>query len=87
MAAIEVTAPDVENAISQGLAKLNLIRADVKIEILEEGSKGVLGIGAKPARVRLTPFDDLETQNVSAQSANSDDDFEDDNIDEDDIER
>lgn len=85
MAAIEVTAPDVENAISQGLAKLNLIRADVKIEILEEGSKGVLGIGAKPARVRLTPFDDLETQNVSAQSANSDDDFEDDNIDEDDI--
>jgi spoIIIJ-associated protein len=55
---IEIAAADVESAIAQGLAKLNLIRADVKIEILEEGSKGVLGIGAKQARVRLTPIED-----------------------------
>ena len=60
MAAIETTASDIETAIAQGLAKLNLIRAEVKIEVLEEGSRGVLGIGAKPARVRLTPFDELE---------------------------
>ena len=60
MAAIEVNAPDVESAIAQGLAQLNLIRAEVKIEILEDGSRGVLGIGAKPARVRLTPFAEIE---------------------------
>lgn len=60
MAAIEVNAPDVESAIAHGLAQLNLIRAEVKIEILEDGSRGVLGIGAKPARVRLTPFAEIE---------------------------
>lgn len=62
MAAIEVSAPDIESAIEQGLQQLDLIRAEVKIEVLEEGSRGVLGIGAKPARVRLTPFTEIETQ-------------------------
>ena len=60
MAAIEISAPDIETAIAQGLAKLDLIRAEVKIEVLDEGSRGVLGIGAKQARVRLTPFAELE---------------------------
>jgi spoIIIJ-associated protein len=68
MASIEVTASDVESAITQGLAKLQLMRTDVKIEIVEEGSKGVLGLGAKPARVRLTPFDDLEAAAAPARS-------------------
>jgi spoIIIJ-associated protein len=68
MPAIEVSAPDVESAIAQGLRQLNLIRAEVKIEVLDEGSRGVLGIGAKPARVRLTPFAELELQQT-AQAA------------------
>jgi predicted RNA-binding protein Jag len=46
MPAIEVQASDVESAIAQGLSQLNLIRAEVKIEILDEGSRGVLGIGS-----------------------------------------
>lgn len=62
MSAIEVTAFDIESAIEQGLKQLNLIRAEVKIEVLDEGSRGVLGIGARPARVRLTPFTDIEGQ-------------------------
>lgn len=65
MPAIEVSAPDVESAIAQGLQQLNLIRAEVKIEVLDEGSRGVLGIGAKPARVRLTPFAELEMQQAA----------------------
>lgn len=60
MAAIEASAHDLESAISQGLAQLKLLRAEVKIEILEEGSKGVLGFGARQAKVRLTPITDLE---------------------------
>ncbi len=60
MPAIEVQASDIESAIAQGLKQLNLIRAEVKIEILDEGSRGVLGIGSRPARVRLTPFTDLD---------------------------
>jgi spoIIIJ-associated protein len=67
MPAIEVQASDVESAIAQGLKQLNLIRAEVKIEILDEGSRGVLGIGSRPARVRLTPFAELEQP--SAESA------------------
>ncbi len=68
MAAIELSAPDAESAIAQGLAQLNMIRAEVKIEILDEGSRGVLGIGAKQARVRLTPFADIEAAAVTAAS-------------------
>jgi spoIIIJ-associated protein len=60
MAATEISAPDVETAIEQGLQQLNLLRAEVKIEVLDDGSRGVLGIGAKPARVRLTPFAEIE---------------------------
>ncbi len=69
MAAIEVNAPDAESAIAQGLVQLNLIRAEVKIEILEDGSRGVLGIGAKPARVRLTPFAEIEAAAARAAAA------------------
>jgi spoIIIJ-associated protein len=74
MAAIETTASDIETAIAQGLAKLNLIRAEVKIEVLEDGSRGVLGIGAKPARVRLTPFVEFEAAASVATSQDDDDD-------------
>ncbi|MDW8292915.1 MAG: RNA-binding cell elongation regulator Jag/EloR [Anaerolineae bacterium] len=59
MPPIEVTAPDVETAIEQGLQQLKLLRAEVRIEVLDEGSRGVLGFGARPARVRLTPYAEL----------------------------
>lgn len=61
MSSIEVTAFDVETAIEQGLQKLGLMRADVHIEILDEGSRGVLGLGGRPARVRLTPFTEAQS--------------------------
>jgi spoIIIJ-associated protein len=51
---IDVTAPTLEEAIEDGLAQLGLNRNDVIIEIVEEGSKGVLGMGARDAVVRLT---------------------------------
>jgi spoIIIJ-associated protein len=69
MAATEISAPDIETAIEQGLQQLNLLRAEVKIEVLEEGSRGVLGIGAKPARVRLTPFVEIEAAQAAERAA------------------
>lgn len=69
MPPIEVTAPDVESAIEQGLRQLNLMRAEVRIEVLDEGSRGVLGLGARPARVRLTPFAELEAAQPPAPPA------------------
>ncbi len=53
---IDITAPTLEQAIEEGLARLGLSRNDVIIEIVEEGSRGVLGMGARDAVVRLTPL-------------------------------
>jgi spoIIIJ-associated protein len=43
----------VEDAIANGLQMLGVRRDQVDIEILSEGSRGVLGFGAENARVRL----------------------------------
>jgi spoIIIJ-associated protein len=53
---IDVTAPTLEQAIKEGLERLGLSRNDVIIEIVEEGSRGVLGMGQREAVVRLTPL-------------------------------
>ena len=51
---LEKIAPNVEEAIAQGLAELGLDKAAVDVEVLDEGSRGLLGIGGRQARVRLT---------------------------------
>jgi spoIIIJ-associated protein len=51
---IEVSAPTVEEAIAKGLAELGKAEDGVEIEVLDPGSRGLLGIGAKEARVRLS---------------------------------
>lgn len=55
-APIEAHGSDVEEAIEAGLAQLGLSRKDVIIEIVEEGRKGLLGLGSREAVVRLTPL-------------------------------
>ncbi|MCX6029706.1 MAG: Jag N-terminal domain-containing protein [Chloroflexi bacterium] len=44
----------IETAISAGLVALRLAREEVEVEIVKPGSRGVLGIGAEDALVRLT---------------------------------
>jgi spoIIIJ-associated protein len=51
--AIEVSAPDVERAIERGLTQLGLTREQVRIAVVDSGSRGILGIGAREAIVRL----------------------------------
>jgi len=51
---IESSGSDVEKAIAAGLDVLGVGQDVVKIEVLDEGSRGLLGIGARLARVRLT---------------------------------
>jgi spoIIIJ-associated protein len=53
---IEAQGPDVEAAVEAGLEKLGLDRGDVIIEVVDEGRKGLLGLGSKEAVVRLTPL-------------------------------
>jgi len=51
---IETIAPSPEEAIEKGLQELGLSEDDVQIEVLDEGSKGLFGLGSRQARVRLT---------------------------------
>src|SRR5712692_6548507 len=51
---IEVTAATIDQAINQALAHLGADQDDVKIEVLSTPRAGVLGFGARQARVRVT---------------------------------
>ncbi|MCL4834780.1 MAG: Jag N-terminal domain-containing protein [Caldilineaceae bacterium] len=51
----EFSAKTVDAAIDEGVRHLGLNRNQVDIEILHEGSRGLLGIGSTNARVRITP--------------------------------
>ncbi|MBX3049843.1 MAG: Jag N-terminal domain-containing protein [Caldilineaceae bacterium] len=50
----EFSAKSVEAAIEDGLRHLGVSRDRVDVEVLHEGSRGLLGIGSTNARVRLT---------------------------------
>jgi spoIIIJ-associated protein len=50
---IEALGEDVESAIQSGLEQLGLSRDQVSVEVVEEGSRGFLGLGSRPAVVRL----------------------------------
>jgi spoIIIJ-associated protein len=51
---LELIAPSIDEAIQNGLAELGLSRDEVDIEILDEGNRGLFGLGVRQARVRLT---------------------------------
>jgi len=51
---IEVSAPTVDDAIRQALEQLGAQEDDVVIEVLATPRAGVLGLGARQARVRVT---------------------------------
>ena len=50
---IEVRGADVEKAIEAGLQKLGVNRSEVIVDVIDEGSRGLLGIGSREAVVRL----------------------------------
>ena len=51
---LEKTARTEDAAIAEALKELGLDRDDVSVEILERAKSGFLGIGASPARVRVS---------------------------------
>ena len=57
MKTFEATGKTYEEALMAGLAQMGLPSDKVDVEVLEEGTKGFLGIGAKPYRLRLTKKD------------------------------
>jgi spoIIIJ-associated protein len=59
----------VEAAVSAGLAALGLSRDQVEIEVVKAGSRGVLGIGAEDAVVRLSVLPGPEAAPAAKQAA------------------
>lgn len=53
---LEYTGDTVDDAVAKGLSALGVSIGEVLVEVIEEPSRGILGIGAKPARVRLKLF-------------------------------
>ena len=51
---LEKTARTEDAAIAEALKELGLDRDDVSVEILERAKSGFLGIGASPARIRVS---------------------------------
>jgi spoIIIJ-associated protein len=53
---IESRGPTVDAAIAAGLLRLGLSRDQVTVIVIDEGSRGLLGIGSREAIVRLGPL-------------------------------
>jgi spoIIIJ-associated protein len=51
---IEASGKNVEEAIQQGLIRLGKHRDEVEVTVLQEPSRGIVGLGSREARVRLT---------------------------------
>jgi spoIIIJ-associated protein len=51
---LEKIAPTVDEAVSEGLTELGLGAEAVDVEVLDNGSRGLFGVGSRQARVRLT---------------------------------
>lgn len=55
----EFTGKTTQEAIDVGLAELGVTIADVHVDVLQEGAKGLFGLfGSKPARVRISVMED-----------------------------
>jgi spoIIIJ-associated protein len=62
---IEVHGSDVDTAIAAGLRQLGLAPDQVIVEVVDEGRRGILGMGSRDAIVRLTPLSAPATPQVA----------------------
>ncbi len=51
----EISGKTVEEAVEAGLQQMGLTRDEAVIEIINRGSRGILGFGSEPATVRISP--------------------------------
>jgi spoIIIJ-associated protein len=60
MEEIEIVAATVEQAIEQAEAQLGLSRDQFEVEVVREGTSGILGVGSKEALIRVIPAAQLK---------------------------
>jgi len=62
---VEEEGKTVEDAINKAMSKLGIEPTEARIEIIDEGSTGgMLGIGSKPARVRVSVMDAPDSEGI-----------------------
>ena len=65
---IEAIAPSVEEAILKGAKEWGLPPESFDVEVLDEGTKGLLGFGVRQARVRMTVRSSSDTGRADIKS-------------------
>ena len=60
---------NLDDAINEGLKELGITREEAEIEIIDEGSKGFLGIGGKEACIRIYGKMSIENRAVKFLSS------------------
>jgi len=68
---LEVIAPSVEEAVEKGLNELGLTKDDIDVEVLDEGKKGLLGMGTRQARIALKVKTQLEQAELKSEETAS----------------
>lgn len=51
---LEIIAPTIEEALARGLEQLGVAKEMVDVDVLDEGSRGFLGLGSRQVRIRIT---------------------------------
>ncbi|MBX7111757.1 MAG: Jag N-terminal domain-containing protein [Dehalococcoidia bacterium] len=67
MRIVEVSGKTVEEAVARALEQLGLPRDQVDVDVINEGRRGVFGIGQEPAIVRVTALTPAENAEPSAR--------------------
>jgi len=73
---LEIIAPSVDEAVTQGSIELGLPEDALVVEVIDEGSKGFLGLGSRQVRVRLSIRDDYPNIPQSTSVEVSESEFE-----------
>lgn len=68
-ATLEIIAPTIEEAVEKGLKEFGVSRDHVEVEVLDEGSKGLFGLGNRQARVRLALINDVGPEDTTVEES------------------
>lgn len=61
---IEQTGKTISEAVEAAVKKLGVELSDIEYKVLSEGSRGFLGLGAKPAKVLVTVTGEDEAEEI-----------------------
>jgi len=74
---LEMIAPTVDEAVARGAAELGVTPDRLLVEVLDEGGHGMLGLGSRQARVRLTLLGGAPSPRPAPAVPADDEDFDD----------